>query len=91
MICKRCLVSGQVQGVYFRGSAARVAASLGVTGHARNLADGRVDVLVCGPDEAVERFISWLWEGPSAARVTAVQVESTEGPAGGPPAQFTTG
>jgi acylphosphatase len=90
VICKRCLVSGRVQGVYYRGSAARVATSLGVTGHARNLADGRVEVLACGSAEAVEQFIGWLWEGPSAARVTAVDIEVAALPGGGPPAQFTT-
>ena len=45
MICKKCLVSGRVQGVFYRGSAAQRARELGVRGYARNLPDGRVEVL----------------------------------------------
>ena len=56
MICKRCVVSGRVQGVYYRGSTARVAASLGVTGHAVNLADGRVEVLPTPEGISTEGF-----------------------------------
>ena len=43
-------------------------------GHARNLSDGRVEVLAVGEAEAVERFVAWLWEGSSASRVVAVEV-----------------
>ncbi len=72
MVCKRCVVEGRVQGVYYRASAARRAQELGIRGHARNLADGRVEVLACGESVAVEAFVSWLWIGSSASRVTAV-------------------
>jgi acylphosphatase len=75
VICKRCQVSGRVQGVSFRAGAARLAAQLGVTGHAVNLADGRVEVLACGPADAVEALIRWLRTGPRAARVDAVVVD----------------
>lgn len=74
MICKKCLVSGRVQGVFYRGSAAQRARELAVRGYARNLPDGRVEVLACGQDEAVQAFVSWLWIGPSAAKVSAVEV-----------------
>ena len=74
MICKKCLVSGRVQGVFYRGSAAQRAHELGVHGYARNLADGRVEVLACGEEEAVQTFVSWLWMGSSASKVTAVEV-----------------
>lgn len=91
MICKRCLVSGRVQGVFYRASAARVAQRLGLSGYARNLADGRVEVLACGEPEAVAELIQWLWEGPSAARVTAVQMLPADASDGAACAGFTTG
>jgi acylphosphatase len=74
MICKRCLVAGRVQGVFYRGSAARRAAELGVRGYARNLDDGRVEVLACGDPRAVEELIEWLWIGSSASKVSSVDV-----------------
>jgi len=77
MICKKCLVSGRVQGVFYRATAARRAQDLGVSGHARNLADGRVEVLACGEDTAVSAFVNWLWIGSSASRVTSVDVTDT--------------
>ena len=72
MICRRSLVSGRVQGVFYRATCVRKASLLGVTGHARNLHDGRVEVLACGDAAAVEQFIAWLWEGSPASRVSAV-------------------
>ena len=89
MICKKCLVSGRVQGVFYRGSAAQRARELGVRGYARNLADGRVEVLACGEEEAVQTFVSWLWTGSSASRVTAVEV--ADAPHDDTPAGFHTG
>ncbi len=74
MLCNRCLVSGRVQGVFYRASAQQRAQELGVRGYARNLADGRVEVLACGEASAVKAFVGWLWTGSSASRVTAVEV-----------------
>jgi acylphosphatase len=74
VICKKCLVDGRVQGVFYRGTAARRARELAIRGYARNLADGRVEVLACGEDEAVRTFVSWLWTGSSASKVTSVDV-----------------
>lgn len=68
------MVGGRVQGVYYRATAARRAVELGIRGYARNLADGRVEVLACGGEEAVSVFIEWLWTGSSAAKVTSVDV-----------------
>jgi len=73
-VCKQCLVGGRVQGVFYRASAAQRARQLGVHGYARNLADGRVEVLACGAPEAVEQFVQWLWIGSSASAVTSVAV-----------------
>ena len=74
MVCRKCLVSGRVQGVYYRATAAQRAKELALRGYARNLPDGRVEVLACGEEQAVNAFIKWLWIGSSAARVTAVEV-----------------
>jgi len=78
-------VAGRVQGVFYRGTAAQRARELGVRGYARNLPDGRVEVLACGESEAVQSFIEWLWIGSSAAKVTAVQVSDAPEHHGRPP------
>ena len=88
MICKKCLVSGRVQGVFYRGAAAQRARELGIRGYARNLADGRVEVLACGDEAAVRTFVSWLWTGPSAAKVSGLEV--ADAPEQGEPAGFHT-
>jgi acylphosphatase len=88
---RRCHVTGRVQGVHYRASAAQRARALKLTGHARNLPDGRVEVLVVGSERAVLEFIDWLWIGPSAAKVREVTVVELEGPPTPVPAEFTTG
>jgi acylphosphatase len=87
MVCIRCRVQGRVQGVFFRASTQREALRLGITGYAKNLRDGSVEVLACGSDAAVARLRDWLWSGPGAARVTSVECETV---AGDPPGQFET-
>jgi acylphosphatase len=82
-ICQRSLISGRVQGVFYRASAASKARELGIDGFARNLPDGRVEVLACGSPAAVAAFAAWLWEGSSASSVTAVTSEDIEEPSGG--------
>jgi acylphosphatase len=67
------LVSGRVQGVFYRATCVRKAESLGLKGFARNLPDGRVEVLACGEQPVVEQFIAWLWEGSPASKVTGVE------------------
>ncbi|MEF8834023.1 MAG: acylphosphatase [Halofilum sp. (in: g-proteobacteria)] len=83
-----CLVSGHVQGVFFRASASERAQELGVSGWARNLPDGRVEVLAAGEDDAVDAFRGWLDQGPPAARVE--RVEESEADPGDAPAGFET-
>jgi acylphosphatase len=75
---KLCWVSGRVQGVYYRGTAVSRAREIGISGYARNLPDGRVEVLAQGAETAVEAFIRWLWIGPVAAKVTAVEVRDAD-------------
>ena len=72
MICRRSFVSGKVQGVFYRATCVRKAETLGLRGYARNLPDGRVEVLACGEPAAVEQLIAWLWEGSPASKVTGV-------------------
>jgi acylphosphatase len=75
-ICVRCTVSGRVQGVFFRASAREEALRVGVTGHARNLPDGRVEILACGAPDAVNSLREWLRRGPAQAEVTNVACEA---------------
>ena len=74
----RFLVSGRVQGVFFRASARVEAQRLGVSGSARNLADGRVEVVASGTDAALASLEEWLRTGPPAARVESVVREEVE-------------
>ncbi len=80
MVAKRYLVSGRVQGVFFRASAKAEAERLGLHGYARNLADGRVEVLAAGEPEQLTAFAEWLRQGPPQAQVAAVDEEPTEQP-----------
>lgn len=75
MATVRFLVSGRVQGVFFRASTRTQALRLGLTGHARNLPDGAVEVVASGEPAALDALADWLRQGPPAARVQAVTRE----------------
>lgn len=75
LLAWRALISGRVQGVYYRESTRQEAQRLGVTGWVRNLADGRVECHLEGPVEALTLMELWLWQGPTAASVTEVLLE----------------
>jgi acylphosphatase len=77
---KRYLISGVVQGVFFRASTRQEAQSLGLSGHARNLPDGRVEVVARGPGDKLQALEAWLWQGPPAAQVDDVVSEDYPGP-----------
>ncbi len=77
-VARRCLVAGRVQGVFYRASTRTRAEELGVTGYARNLPDGRVEVLACGDAAAVEALCQWLWRGSPASSVRDVVIEDVE-------------
>lgn len=83
-ICEKCVVRGRVQGVFFRAATQQEAQRNSVTGYAKNLADGRVEVLLCGHPDAVGHMKAWLWQGPSAAQVADVscQLVEDDGPEG---------
>jgi acylphosphatase len=73
IIARRCYVTGRVQGVFYRASTRERAQQLRCRGYARNLADGRVEVLAVGESADVEALVKWLWQGPPAAHVQDVQ------------------
>ena len=77
----RVLISGQVQGVYFRDTCRRMALDHGVSGWVRNLPDGRVEAVFEGPAEGVHHLLDWTRRGPRLAvvAVVAVQAEHREG------------
>jgi DNA ligase D-like protein (predicted 3'-phosphoesterase) len=74
-IAVRAVVRGEVQGVGFREAALGEARRLGVMGWARNDEDGAVRVHAEGPEHAVEKLVSFLRDGPPAARVAEVELE----------------
>lgn len=86
--CRRFIIEGRVQGVFFRESTRREAERLNLTGSAVNLDDGSVEVIACGAESDLESLEAWLWKGPPAADVTGVISEETGGP---PPVGFRTG
>jgi acylphosphatase len=71
----RAIVTGRVQGVSYRASAAREAQRLGLVGWVRNTADGAVELEAEGPSASVDTFVAWCHRGPAAARVSGVAVE----------------
>lgn len=71
----KMLISGKVQGVYYRASTEKEANRLGLSGYARNLPDGRVEVIAEGSPEELRQLHQWCQEGPPAAKVTDIEVE----------------
>jgi acylphosphatase len=76
MSAARFFVRGKVQGVWFRASTREQAQVLGVRGYARNLDDGRVEVLAAGDSTAIDALAQWLRHGPPDARVDALDREA---------------
>ena len=81
MIRRRVVVHGLVQGVFFRDTVRRQAASRGVAGWVRNNPDGTVEAVFEGRDDAVERLVAFCHDGPRGASVHSVDV-FPEDPAG---------
>ncbi|SEJ10198.1 acylphosphatase [Frateuria terrea] len=81
MAAARFLVSGVVQGVFYRASTRARARELGLTGHALNLPDGRVEVVAHGEAQALDALERWLWQGPPAAEVEGVERAPFDGEA----------
>ena len=77
-LCKRFLISGRVQGVWYRAATQQLAQSLGLSGYADNLPDGGVEVLACGDDDKLAQLEEWLWQGPAQAVVEQVIAEEVK-------------
>ncbi|WP_339934460.1 acylphosphatase [Vreelandella glaciei] len=73
--CVRAVVTGKVQGVWYRRATQEKALQYNITGYAKNLPDGRVEVLMCGHTDAVKLLSEWLWQGSEGARVTHVELD----------------
>lgn len=78
MPATRFLVGGKVQGVFFRASTREQALKLGLRGYAKNLADGRVEVLAEGDERSLDALDRWLHVGPPMARVETVERSDAE-------------
>jgi acylphosphatase len=77
-VCFQVHVSGTVQGVFFRASAQQQAIDLGISGYARNLADGDVELMICGESEQVNKMLEWLKQGPKGAEVEHIQSKQVD-------------
>jgi len=78
--CRRFLIQGQVQGVFYRASTQSEAAQHDLTGWVRNRDDGRVEVLACGSNAGLDALETWLHEGPPRAVVASVTSEPADDP-----------
>jgi acylphosphatase len=78
MSAARFLVAGKVQGVWFRAATREQALALHLRGFARNLVDGRVEVVAAGADDALDALGKWLRRGPPLAEVESVQREALQ-------------
>ncbi len=76
---RHLVITGRVQGVWYRAGMAREAQRLGVTGWVRNRADGSVEAMVAGNAEQVAAIMNWARRGPPAAQVEHVAVEIGSG------------
>ncbi|WP_159739163.1 acylphosphatase [Vibrio atypicus] len=75
--CEKFTVSGLVQGVGFRYHTSYQGMRLGLTGYAKNLNNGDVEVVVCGEESAILLMADWLQEGPKTSCVESVVSEPT--------------
>ena len=74
--CVRIFVTGKVQGVYFRQTLKVMAKKNDVFGWVKNLKDGRVESILEGDEEKVDRLVEWAHGGPASARVEYVEVQN---------------
>ena len=71
----RAIITGRVQGVCFRAETVSVARQLGLSGFARNLPDGKVEVIATGSQEALQELLDFIHRGPRLARVDGVAAD----------------
>lgn len=74
----KAVVSGRVQGVWFRASTREKADELGVRGYVKNLPDGRVEIVAVGEEGRVDALLEWASQGPPGARVKDIMLKPLE-------------
>ncbi|MCB1827652.1 MAG: acylphosphatase [Coxiellaceae bacterium] len=74
-LCIKAIVSGKVQGVFYRACTVEKAKALKLTGWVRNTADGKVELIACGEEQNVKALVDWLWQGSKASKVDSVSWE----------------
>lgn len=74
-ICRHFLVSGKVQGVFYRDSTQQTAQNLDLTGYVKNLVNGQVEIEICGEQSSLDEFQQWLWKGPIMSKVEDIQIQ----------------
>ena len=74
-VCFKVHITGKVQGVYFRSSAQQLAIEYCLSGYARNLTNGDVEVLLCGAQDDIDKMLNWLSHGPEQADVETITHE----------------
>ena len=72
LTAKKAIVSGRVQGVFFRATTKDRALKINLKGYAKNLDDGTVEVLAIGEESSVDWLMEWLWTGSRASKVSNV-------------------
>lgn len=72
--CRHFVISGRVQGVFYRDCTQQTALNLGLTGYVKNLPNGHVEIEVCGERSGLDEIHQWLWKGPILSEVTDIQV-----------------
>ena len=78
MKCVHLVVSGRVQGVFFRDNTRRKAIELGLKGYAKNLPDGNVEVVAEGKEDKLKELIEFIKNGPGISRVENIQITHKE-------------
>ena len=78
MKCIHLIVSGRVQGVFFRDNTRRRARELGLTGYAKNLPNGDVELVAQGNEEKLKELIKFIKKGPGIAKVTNIKIKHKE-------------
>ena len=73
-VCAHAVISGRVQGVFFRVETQKAAKRLGLRGWVRNLPDGTVEALFQGRQEQVDQMLKWCWQGSPGSKVAEVKV-----------------
>lgn len=76
--CRHIIVTGRVQGVFFRDSTSQQAQILGLAGYVKNLPNGSVELEIYGENASLDEMEAWLWKGPIMAEVTAVTIVHCE-------------